>query len=375
MGNFTKKIILKNKLLNNVEVIKSKLPNDCKLCAMVKANAYGHGLKEIVEILKNEVDFFGVANLNEALQVKEIADFANILIVGRTSNLLDTIKNEISFAIISKEQFEELIDFLHNYAKLYNEDLSHKVKIHIKINCGMNRFGLNKLSEFKYIYRQALKNNLCVEGVFTHFPCIENKLIYEKQKMFFNMFLKEIPNNQNPIIHIGGSGVILKQKNKKQINNLPNVDLDFNMVRVGILLYGYGDDNTINGIKPVMKIESKIVSIIDVKKGEYVGYGLNFKVKNDMKIAVVPVGYADGLPRAFNADGCLKVIYENNGKKISHNCQITGNICMDLTMIDVSAINAKVGDRVIVLSDADVMARKLKTISYEILTNFSKLRT
>lgn len=375
MGNFTKKIILKNKLLNNVEVIKSKLPNCCKLCAMVKANAYGHGLKEIVEILKNEVDFFGVANLNEALQVKEIADFANILIVGRTSNLLDAIKNEISFAIISKEQFEELIDFLHNYAKLYNEDLSHKVKIHIKINCGMNRFGLNKLSEFKYIYRQALKNNLCVEGVFTHFPCIENKLIYEKQKMFFNMFLKEIPNNQNPIIHIGGSGVILKQKNKKQIYNLPNVDLDFNMVRVGILLYGYGDDNTINGIKSVMKIESKIVSIIDVKKGEYVGYGSNFKVKNDMKIAVVPVGYADGLPRAFNADGYLKVIYENNGKKISHNCKITGNICMDLTMIDVSAINAKVGDRVIVLSDADVMARKLKTISYEILTNFSKLRT
>lgn len=375
MGNFIKKIILKNKLLNNVRIIKSRLNSSCKLCAMVKANAYGHGLKEIVEILKNNVDFFGVANLHEALKVKYITNSSNILIVGRTSNLLETIQNDISFAIISKEQFEELLNFLHNYAKTYEVDLSSKVKIHIKINCGMNRFGINKLSEFKYIYKQAMKNNIQVEGVFTHFPCIENKLIYEKQKMFFNMFLKEIPNNQNPIVHIGGSGVILKRKNKKQIYNLPNIDINFNMVRVGILLYGYGDDGLLKGLKPVMKIESKIVNIIDVKKGEYVGYGTNFKAKTDMKIAVVPVGYADGLPRSFNTDGYLKVVCEEDGKKASHNCKITGNICMDLTMIDVTAINAKVGDRVIVLSDADSMARKLKTISYEILTNFSKLRT
>lgn len=374
MGNFTKKIISKQNLLNNVDAVKSVLKRDCKICAMVKANSYGHGLETVVEILKNKVDFFGVANLSEALRVKAITNSSNILIVGRTSNFEETIKNEISFAIVSKEQFDELLSFLHNYAKNCQNELLEKVKIHIKINSGMNRFGINKISDFRYIYKQGLRNNIKIEGVFTHFSCVENKMIYEKQKLFFKRFINEIPNNQNPIIHLGGSGVILQSESGKQNYNLPTYKIDFDMVRIGIFLYGYGDNGQLKKLKPIMKIESQIINILDVKKGEFVGYGTNFKAKKDMKIAVVPVGYADGLPREYCNGGALQVV-TGKQKKVKHNCFITGNICMDLTMIDVTSVDAQIGDKVIVLDNADKMARKLKTISYEILTNFSKLRT
>lgn len=375
MGNFTKKIVSKTKLLHNVDLIKSELRPNCRLCAMVKANAYGHGLRSVVEILKDDVDFFGVANLTEALEVKKISNQKDVLIVGRTSDFEKTIKNEISFAIVSKEQFDKLLEFLHNYAKINNESLYEKTKIHIKINCGMNRFGINKLSEFSYIYKQSMKFNIKVEGVFTHFPCVENVAIFEKQKLFFNRFLKEIPNNQNPIIHIGGSGVIFEPNSKKSVYQLPNYFVDYNMVRVGILLYGYGDNGKLKNLKHAMKIVSKVVNILNIKKGEYVGYGTNFKAKSDMKIAVVPVGYADGLSRAYGEVGYLKVVIKKDNKKIKIKCPIVGKICMDLTMIDITNIDVQIGDEVIVLDDADMMARKLKTISYEILTNFSKIRT
>lgn len=375
MGNFTKKIVSKTKLLHNVDLIKSALRPNCRLCAMVKANAYGHGLRNVVEILKDDVDFFGVANLTEALEVKKISNEKDVLIVGRTSDFEKTIKNEISFAIVSKEQFDKLLEFLHNYARINNENLYERTKIHIKINCGMNRFGINKLSEFSYIYKQSMKFNIKVEGVFTHFPCVENVAIFEKQKLFFNRFLKEIPNNQSPIIHIGGSGVIFEPNSKKSVYQLPNYFVDYNMVRVGILLYGYGDKCKLKNLKHAMKIISKVVNILNVKKGEYVGYGTNFKATSDMKIAVVPVGYADGLSRAYGEVGYLKVVIKKGNKKTKIKCPIVGKICMDLTMIDVTNIDVQIGDEVIVLDDADMMARKLKTISYEILTNFSKIRT
>lgn len=375
MGNFTKKIVSKTKLLHNVDLIKSALRPNCRLCAMVKANAYGHGLRNVVEILKDDVDFFGVANLTEALEVKKISNEKDVLIVGRTSDFEKTIKNEISFAIVSKEQFDKLLEFLHNYARINNENLYERTKIHIKINCGMNRFGINKLSEFSYIYKQSMKFNIKVEGVFTHFPCVENVAFFEKQKLFFNRFLKEIPNNQNPIIHIGGSGVIFEPNSKNSVYQLPNYFVDYNMVRVGILLYGYGDKGKLKNLKHAMKIISKVVNILNVKKGEYVGYGTNFKAKSDMKIAVVPVGYADGLSRAYGEVGYLKVVIKKDNKKTKIKCPIVGKICMDLTMIDVTNIDVQIGDEVIVLDDADMIARKLKTISYEILTNFSKIRT
>ena len=186
--------------------------------------------------------------------------------------------------------------------------------------------------------------------------------------------MKEIPNNQDPIIHIGGSGVLIKKQSKERYN-LPEINVGYNMVRVGILIYGYSPTIKIKNLKPVMKIETKIVQINKVKKGEYVGYGKNFQAKQDMKVAVVPVGYADGLLRGLSKEGNLKIIKNIDGKQRVFNCKIIGNICMDLTMIDVSGVeNVEVGDRAIILDNAEKMANKLSTISYEILTNFSKLR-
>lgn len=373
MSNYTIKNISKKRLVNNLHIIKSRLNSDCKICAMVKANAYGHGIENVVKCLEHEVDFYGVANLDEALKVKNILKTAKVLIVGRCDEFEKMIKNDISFAIISNEHFIKLINFLHNYALNNNESLYDKTKIHLKINCGMNRFGINKISEFKKIYKNALTFGINIEGVFTHFQNTENAIVFEKQKLLFNRFLMEIPISQIPIVHIGGSGVILNNKNLNYI--YPKYKVDYNMVRIGILLYGYGGKGQIK-LKKVMKIESKIINILDVKKGEYIGYGQNYKAKNNMKIAVVPVGYGDGLLRAFSKEGYLKVVTINEGKKHIFKCAIVGNICMDATMIDVTNVkNLNLLNKVIIMDNADKMARKLKTIPYEILTNFNKLRT
>ena len=368
MGNLTKKIISKKNLLNNIKWVKELTAKQTLICAMVKANAYGHGLEQVVQAVKEDVDFFGVANLDEALGVRLLAPLSKVLIVGKTDDFIMAIENDISFSIFSLQEMQNLIQKMNNYAGL-------KIpKIHIKINCGMNRFGVSSISEFQKVYKLALANNIIVEGVFTHFSTAGvDEEIFVKQKLKFKNFIKEIPNNQLPIIHIGGSGVLLKN-NKKTIYKLPEIDLDFNMVRVGILLYGYSPSKKIDGLKKVMKIESKIVQIISVKKGEYVGYGKNFRAKKDMQVAIVPIGYADGLLRAYSK-GSLKIIKKIGESRKIYNSKIIGNICMDLTMIDVSEVeNVEVGDRVIVLDNAEKMANELSTISYEILTNFSKLR-
>ena len=372
MGNLTKKIVSKKNLISNVESIKKLLKKNTLICAMVKADAYGHGLTEIVQVIKDEVDFFGVANLNEAIQVKKASNSSQILIVGKTDDYLTAINNDISFSIFSLAQLQDLIQKMNNYAK---NIILKTPKIHIKINCGMNRFGVRKLSEFIKIYKLALENDIVVEGVFTHFSTAgQNDEIFIKQKMKFNSFLKEIPNNQMPIIHIGGSGVIFDAGNHHPYT-LPDINIDFNMLRVGILIYGYSPTKKVDCLKRVMRIESKVVHINSVKKGEYIGYGTNFKAKKDMKVAVVPIGYADGLLRAYSTCGKLKIVKKIDGAKRVYSCNIVGNICMDLTMIDVSDIeNVEVGERVIILDNADKMARDLSTISYEILTNFSKLR-
>ncbi|MBO4413029.1 MAG: alanine racemase [Clostridia bacterium] len=360
MENFNlKKINLKN-LNYNISYIKTLIGNK-KICAMVKADAYGHGLERIVKSL-NDVDFFGAANLKEALEVRKINKQAKILIVGKTTQFEICAKNNVSVTISSLDELKFLIKNLHNYAK---------INIHFKVNCGMNRYGFSSFSQFKDAYKLAVLNNVNVEGVFTHFSCIgEDKEQFEKQKLKFLKFLQYIPKNQIPIIHVGGSGVIF-EKNFKTAYNLPSYNILFDMARVGIALYGYPPFKTSHKLKKVMKIESPIVQINTLKKGEFLGYGLGFKAKQDMKIAVLPLGYADGMRRDLT--GKIKVKYCKNKK--TYFCKVLGKICMDCMFIDISKVpDAKVGDRIIVMDNAEHFAKAAGTISYEILTNFSKMR-
>ena len=350
--SLTKKEISIKNLKYNLEQIKRSMPNK-KICAMVKANAYGHGAVEIVNAIKGEIDFFGVANLAEALEIRKFCH-NNILIVGAVEDYAHAIENDISFAIHSKNEMAKLINVMNNYAK------SKKARIHIKINSGMNRFGVKSISEFREILR-LIDERIELEGVFTHFSTVgSDQDIFNFQARKFNNFLKELPNNISPIVHVGGSGIVLASNNfvkSKMPYIVPNVNPDFDMFRVGIMLYGYGDNGYLN-LKKVMKIKTHIVQIQNVKKGEYVGYGTSFKAEKDMTVGIIPIGYADGLSRKLSNIGSVKLKLFYGDKYCLKTCRIIGNICMDLAFIDLTDVDLASIKYVLILDDADKMAKK-----------------
>jgi len=336
------KYINKQALLHNVNVCKSQFPN---IMAMVKANAYGHDVKQIVKILKDEVCFWGVANVDEALQLKKLLGVNHtILVVGKTSRFASLVKNKIDISIDCLNELKRINKICQEY------DI--KANLHIAINTGMNRIGVKSVSKFKQLLIFINQSKwLKLKGVFTH--CFDEDLNnnhFINQMKVFKKFV-DCVKKKDILIHIGGSFCL---------NN--HIPAFVNMVRVGYFLYGYGRSD----LKPVMSIESKIIKITYCKKGEYLGYG-QMELDKDKKIALVPLGYADGIPFDFAGGG--RVCVKNN------HCPILGRACMDVMMVDVSNVDTHVGDRVVVFNDAEYYASITKTLPYEILTNFSKART
>jgi len=326
----TKVIFDRTKLIKNLKSL-----NTLNVCAMVKANAYGLGVKNVCTTLLGKVKYFGVANMSEALAIREFDKSTPVLIVGICSDFNSAISNNIELTIESLEMLLRLENYIKKQRK--------KIKIHIKINTGMNRLGVDEINDFKKCLKIIQNNrNIVLQGVFTHFATIENDNIFlNKQINTFKKFCKTIPPIFNPIIHIGG-GAIAK---KFDMKDHPEI-----MVRAGMELY-----------KNVVKIESRIIKIRSIKKGERVGYSNGFIAEKDCKIAIIPLGYADGINRRLSNCGQVKVK--------NHLCKIVGNICMDMFFADITNIDAEVGERIYVFWDEDKWAKTLDTISYEILTN------
>ncbi len=336
-----KKIIKANALINNFFQVKGC---NKKVMVMVKANAYGHGVKNVVSVLKKHNSFWGVANVNEALEVKRCVNkHHRILVVGKSNNFFLLIKNDIEFTIDSIDELKKINEIAVEVGK--------RARVHIKINTGMNRLGLCNLKEFKQILNFIRCNKsikLC--GVFTHLydaDCKKNHVAEQYRE--FKKYICLI-KDKSILVHIGGSYCIC--------NKIPKY---INMVRSGFYIYGYGNKN----LTPVMQIESKIIEVHKIKQNQNVGYGKN-KIKEAKKIAVVPVGYADGLSRNLSN---IAVVDIN-----CHKCRIVGKICMDMFMVDITNINAEVGDTVRVFYDANYFAKITNGSAYEVLTNFSKLR-
>lgn len=321
------KILDSTKLLSNLNNFQSK-----KVCAMVKANAYGHGMKEVVEILKKHVDYFGVSSVEEGVFVRELTD-KPILVCSKVSDFDLCKKHQLEFFVDCEEDIENAVKF------------GLKKNCHLKINCGMNRYGFKSKLALVRVDNLLKKHKIKLKSICVHFSNTENRSQTQRQYQKFLVLKQNI--SQDAPICFGGSGVA-------------KFDFDFDMIRVGIALYGYEDERCV----PVMQIKSRVTKVFFVKKGEFVGYGRSYRAKSDEKIAIIPLGYADGALRSFSG----KVDVEINGKK----CLIVGNVCMDCMF--VKSDDANVGDEVTVLGDAKIVAKKVGTISYEILTNFSKMR-
>lgn len=331
---FNNIIINKDNLINNIKQVKLNNPIS-KICAMVKANAYGVGQKQVVEILNEYVDYFGVACFFEAQNVKKYTN-KKVLIVGGLEK--DFIEQDFSYTCHSLQDVEFLIS------------KEVELNIHLKINTGMNRFGFSSLKEFKQAIKKIKKSKLKLEGVFTHFATSDN--FVEKQMVEFQRFLNVVKNyNLNPIIHADNSVVQEKY----------NHNLD--MVRVGFCLYNQNDEK----YKPVVEIKTKVVQINKVKKDDFVGYDYRFVAYGKMKVAVVPIGYADGLDLRL-----IGFVLNVKNKK----CKIL-NICMDCCMIDVTNVDIKKEDYIYILNKDNPLknyAQHLKISEYQVMCNFSNMR-
>lgn len=343
---------LKN-LKNNAKIIRRVVGNRVKICAVVKANAYGMGMCAISSALVDDVEFFGVASVCEAVSFREYNKKSKVLILGEVN--LDAIQwcaeNNVSVAVSSLEELQ-YID------KNLNGQL---LKIHLKVNTGLNRIGFDSIIKFNKAVSIVKKSYvMSLEGVFTHFATKANDIKFiEKQHEILEKYIKNIPNDV--IVHCCNSFATLNDKRYLH-----------NMVRTGFALYGEHECNY--KLQSVLSITSSIIHIHRVKKNETVGYDRTFRAKQDMNVAIVPVGYADGLDRRLSNNFYLLV----NGKR----APIVGNICMDVVMLDVTNISqVYVGSKVTLIGLDGVekltpqdYATKLQTSAYEILLKFNYKR-
>ena len=335
----SKIILKKDNLISNINYAKSI--KDGKICFMVKANAYGHGVEEVVRISQDYVDYYGVSNQKEGELVRKISD-KPVIVFGKCDDYFYCMANKIEFAVMSFAQAKEIVKIYRNSGV--------KPLMHVCINSGMNRYGVKENVNVKKIVSLLEKNNLSLAGVYTHFSSLSTDERYtEKQWEKFQGVLQLIPNEWNVITHIGGGGTIHR-------------DYKVDMFRVGLLCYGYGDDN----LSPVMEVRSQIVDIQKVKKGEHIGYLCGFTAEKDMLIGTIPLGYGDGLPRKLSNNFSVKI----NNKK----AEVVGNICMDAFMVRLDGVKCKIGEEVVVMANATELKCKLQTTEYEVLTNFTKFR-
>lgn len=335
---FNKFMISKENLFNNLKQVKKNNPNS-KICAMVKADAYGVGMCEIVKLLDNKVDYFGVACFFEAVEVRKLTDLP-ILIISPIG--------EIDFELCEKFNIEISINGIDDIKRIIKSN--NKVGLHIKINSGMNRYGVKNESEYERMLKLIKKKNLPLKGLFTHFATKDDYV--ETQMKSFEEYLRIAKNfGLNPILHTDNSIV----------NLTSNHHLD--IVRIGFNLYNKDE----NGFSPVVKIKSVIAHENFVHKGELIGYDKKYIADKNLRIGVVPVGYADGFLQGLKGFE----IY-NDGEFLS-----VLNICMDCFMLDISNTKLKVGDNIDILNHSNSLSRYAKylnTNEYEIMTNFSKIR-
>jgi|YNPMSStandDraft_2_1061718.scaffolds.fasta_scaffold00885_3 alanine racemase len=349
-----------NAIKENIIGIKNKVGNRM-ICPAVKADGYGHGSVAIARMLENEnlVHYFGVATVNEGIELRENGIKMPILLLGliMPDEVLDALKYDLTITIAYKSLIQNILNACYI--------LNKKCKIHIKVDTGMGRIGC-KPEEVIEIAKEVLKykDYLYLEGLFTHFPESDSKIkdfSYHQIKIF-NEIINELKTNNItiPIKHMANSGAIL---------DLP--ESYFDMVRPGIMTYGYyPSDETSESIKikPSMSLKSQIIFIKRVKKNTPISYGRTYYTKKDSYIATIPAGYADGINRLLSNNHNVLI----NGKFYP----IAGRICMDQFCVDLGDDFYDIGTDVFVFDNrnftASDLARKLKTIPYEITCWISK---
>lgn len=310
--------------------------------AVIKDDAYAHGAIEVAKTLKDICPYFCVSSLDEALKLRDGGIESPILVLGYEEDVKLCVEKNITLSITSLEHLEKLIKINQNKA----------LKVHLNIDTGMNRFGIKRIDEFLKAVQLA-DRYFELEGVYTHLYDADNEDPHsEMQLKRFYHFIDET-NYSFKWIHTSNSaGSILLKDQRANAN------------RVGLALYGIGELSEKINLKKALALKSEIVQVKPVFKNETIGYDGTYHVKKNSYIAVVPIGYGDGLLRI------------NQGRFVNvdnHPCEIIGRICMDQMMIlldepkEIHTPVEIIGEYI----DIDEMARELKMLVYEVLVLFN----
>lgn len=354
--------ISESALVFNVKQFQKNLPKKSNFMAVIKSNAYGHGLLVVANILiKHGVKYFAVFDMSEAKQLRSLNKDIYILVLNKLNALeIDTaIKNNINVTITDFDILKEVLKH-KNFKSL---------KINLKIDTGLSRQGF-QMHQINTLV-EVFKNNptLNLETLYTHLV----GAVYKKfDKITKDQFEKLIQYKKA----FQKIGLFVKSHISPTTGTIINDYLSLDFTRVGIGLYGFLPKEEIPeskffALKPVLTFKTIIQEIKYIQKGDTVGYNATFKAKEKTKIAILPVGYYDGIPRSLSNKGYVLC----NGVK----CKILGNVMMNMCVVDVSSIkNCKLGDEVVLLGkqknsliSADEVGKLAGTIDYEILSRIS----
>lgn len=367
--NPTRAEISFSKLAHNFKNIRKYLDDKnprkkIKICGVVKANAYGHGIREISsKLISLGADFLGVANYDEAIKLRTIIPDANILVFGtlihskfKPETYVAKLRNNNLIATVASLETARFLDY-------YSGKSHRKFKVHIKVDTGMRRIGFDVKRAFKNIEQVFKFRNLEVEGMYTHFATSEesDKAYAKYQLHKFKNLLYELKQSgmEFPIIHAANSEGILNLEESL-----------FDMVRPGLLLYGYYPSDEIKHtieLKPIMNLKSKVTYIKRLDADTSISYGRKYFTKKKTFIGSVPVGYGDGLRRSLSNVGKVGI-----NKRYY---PIVGAITMDWLMINLGVkTDVKIGDDVLLIGSengtdlsADKIAKIVRTIPYEVI--------
>lgn len=331
-------------LKSNVERIIGTFTDYSYYFGVVKADCYGHGIECVQSIIDGGCNYLAVATLKEALEVRDRFNSIPILCLGCIfgEDISLCISNDITISICNMEQLKDIVSYD-----------CRGLKCHIKLNTGMNRLGICNEDELVKVMDVLYKNNIYIEGIYSHIYNASSEISYIKQVNKFRSLLNSIDVSNIKIIHLAASEALVNYER-----------LDFvNGCRLGIIMYGFSDRLK---LKSTFKVTSEVIQINTLNKGDVLGYNGDYVAESDNeKIAVVPIGYADGIIRKNKG----RYVYINDKKYL-----IVGNICMDMLFVKVDD-TIKVSDQVLILKDNEHIkdvSNYLETIPYEVMCEIGK---
>ena len=350
-------------LENNYNFIRSRINYQTKIAAVVKANAYGHGVVKVARKLSQlGVEYFCVGSPDEGIELRDAGIAKPILVLAEVlkSQYADIIKGDLIQTAASMETLTALNQAAKNAGK--------KIRVHLKIDTGMGRIGfLNQ--DLPEVYNKAVKlENIEVEGILSHLARAdeEDKEFSYKQLQKFDSALEKIKKAgfKLPLLHIANSAAVI---------DLEETSLD--LVRPGIMLYGLLPSNDLQknaNLKPLLSFKTRVVQLRKLPAGSAVSYGSTYKTDSEEKLAVLPIGYKDGYPRLLSNQGEVLI----NGQR----APIRGKVCMGQTIVGVEEIDeVQVGDEVVLIGKqgkeeitATEIADLCGTINYEIVCGLSE---